>query len=379
MSTSFPSDFILDPALMSPPIRPSGGHISPTEIHEDQGYQHIPLGAGLTDIGNNYKRPFSPFDKDESRKRGRVEEDYAIPGLASLMHPVPPNMLSLASIDSAGPSTFPSSKPTENGSSSTTGKRAAQACLRCRKQKLRCLGGDPCARCLKAKTACEYGKPGSSTARHAKDHEAKRRSSDARESTSRLERRPSDSSLNQDENRIANLLVDLRGATKGNPHFQAELLKHLGDDTPAYDPSTSDSRHAIDPSLSSSMNKSLPPPTHSRPSRLPRFGNQPSDQSPGNLSTSPGNLSRHAISPSIYGSSVARGKTPSEVEEKAARESLYDAPFKELLYADPRSAPMSRRNSGSTLPYSRKIGGSRDDPINTGIVDQTMAEILFQL
>lgn len=28
-------------------------------------------------------------------------------------------------------------------------KRASQACLRCRKQKLRCLGGYPCSRCVK--------------------------------------------------------------------------------------------------------------------------------------------------------------------------------------------------------------------------------------
>ena len=39
-------------------------------------------------------------------------------------------------------------------------RRATQACLRCRKQKLRCLGGRPCERCVKASKECDFGKPG---------------------------------------------------------------------------------------------------------------------------------------------------------------------------------------------------------------------------
>lgn len=39
-------------------------------------------------------------------------------------------------------------------------RRAPQACLRCRKQKLRCLGGRPCARCVKANKGCDFSKPG---------------------------------------------------------------------------------------------------------------------------------------------------------------------------------------------------------------------------
>jgi hypothetical protein len=34
-------------------------------------------------------------------------------------------------------------------------KRASQACLRCRRQKLRCLGGWPCKRCEKNKSECD--------------------------------------------------------------------------------------------------------------------------------------------------------------------------------------------------------------------------------
>lgn len=35
-------------------------------------------------------------------------------------------------------------------------QRAAQACLRCRKQKLRCLGGNPCLRCVKRRISCNF-------------------------------------------------------------------------------------------------------------------------------------------------------------------------------------------------------------------------------
>jgi hypothetical protein len=39
-------------------------------------------------------------------------------------------------------------------------RRAMQACFRCRKQKLRCFGGRPCVRCVKANKECDFGKPG---------------------------------------------------------------------------------------------------------------------------------------------------------------------------------------------------------------------------
>ena len=39
-------------------------------------------------------------------------------------------------------------------------RRATQACVRCRRQKLRCLGGRPCVRCVKASKECDFGRPG---------------------------------------------------------------------------------------------------------------------------------------------------------------------------------------------------------------------------
>lgn len=43
----------------------------------------------------------------------------------------------------------------ESSGGSKAPKRASQACLRCRKQKLRCLGGWPCKRCQKNKSECD--------------------------------------------------------------------------------------------------------------------------------------------------------------------------------------------------------------------------------
>lgn len=58
------------------------------------------------------------------------------------------------SVDETAPDTVHTTTAT------TAPRRAAQACLRCRKQKLRCLGGWPCARCIKANRECDFGKPG---------------------------------------------------------------------------------------------------------------------------------------------------------------------------------------------------------------------------
>ncbi|GFZ42302.1 hypothetical protein JCM24511_00016 [Saitozyma sp. JCM 24511] len=38
-------------------------------------------------------------------------------------------------------------------------RRASKACVRCRKHKLRCTGGDPCVRCTKFDFGCEFDQP----------------------------------------------------------------------------------------------------------------------------------------------------------------------------------------------------------------------------
>jgi hypothetical protein len=118
------------------------------------------------------------------------------------------------------------------------------------------------------------------------------------------------------------------------------------------------------------------------------------------FSTSPGTLFVHGASPSTVGTSAA-GLTPEdglggtagsgkkrhqepESSIKAATESLYEAPFKELLHPHARGL-QSRVASRAASPervqsrYDGRFGWERDDPVNTGLVDVAMAQVLFQL
>jgi hypothetical protein len=49
-------------------------------------------------------------------------------------------------------------EPPRSKRARTQERRAMQACFRCRKQKLRCLGRRPCLRCVKANKECDFGK-----------------------------------------------------------------------------------------------------------------------------------------------------------------------------------------------------------------------------
>nr|XP_019013828.1 uncharacterized protein I206_01902 [Kwoniella pini CBS 10737]OCF52609.1 hypothetical protein I206_01902 [Kwoniella pini CBS 10737] len=93
-----------------------------------------------------------------------------------------------------------------------TPRRAAQACLRCRKQKLKCTGGWPCNRCTKTKNICDFGRPGlgpSSGGSSLTDNliESTGGSGGINAANSRLE---------QLESSVANLLAGLAGSNGSN-------------------------------------------------------------------------------------------------------------------------------------------------------------------
>ena len=60
----------------------------------------------------------------------------------------------------AHPPNAPISTPQPHEQQGQQERRAMQACFRCRRQKLRCLGGKPCARCVKTNNECDFGNPG---------------------------------------------------------------------------------------------------------------------------------------------------------------------------------------------------------------------------
>ena len=232
-------------------------------------------------------------------------------------------------------------------------KRAAQACLRCRKQKLRCLGGYPCNRCTKSKNICDFGRPGfgPSATRDSGSIGSAGGVGGVIESNSRLE---------QLESSVANLLAGLAGAAPNGQYANTEILHTFGVDRSELRPPRT---HSISEQRGhppwAPPPSSIPPPTHTRPIDPPRIGLNPlqSPLSPDDInrhhvrfSASPGNsFIPHGTSPSAYTSS-GFGLTPDEnrlgfikdkkrksigdkAEERlAVTESPYEPPFKALLH-----------------------------------------------
>ena len=261
-------------------------------------------------------------------------------------------------------------------------RRATQACLRCRKQKLRCVGGDPCDRCVKSKNPCDFGRPAAggvttSQSRTAMGPEV---------ATARLE---------QLESSVANLLAGLAGSNHSQvPNFPngADVLHHFGSGSgvshglggarSSLNGLDFDERQSLFDRLSSSTSVptlgggsswSAISPTFNRPmdrmsSMQPlqnHLGRVSSAEELGRqhvrFSTSPNNVLTHnpaLNSPSTYTSSGGFGQTPDdqpqgsshharsgrtpkkarskgqEPEERlaAVTEQVYDPPFKALAY-----------------------------------------------
>lgn len=144
-------------------------------------------------------------------------------------------------------------KKEAGGSDQQAPRRAAQACLRCRKQKLKCIGGWPCNRCTKSKNVCDFGRPGMGPpAREGGTSEANAR-------------------LEQLESSVANLLAGLAGSSSNN-YPNPEVL-HTFDPAQRRAQSISEQGNPpYAPSASGQWNSSIPPPTHVRPLEPPRVG-----------------------------------------------------------------------------------------------------------
>lgn len=189
-------------------------------------------------------------------------------------------------------------------------QRASQACLRCRKQKLRCLGGDPCLRCVKRRIPCNFkGKD----LQHADEYEvtARDRNADADPVTGELALGGFAS--------FPGLFDDLVAYTL--PHNPGALTKHLP-------PSTNSG--------------SLPPPTHTRPLEPPRLGvNLYTTVSP--TSTHRGASSTADKTPAgsvgFTDGSAHVGGRENDALQTGPTESLYEAPFRRLIRQV--SAPLS--------------------------------------
>ena len=225
-----------------------------------------------------------------------------------------------------------------------TAQRAAQACLRCRRQKLRCLGGNPCERCVRTSNTCDFGHTGGRVGPVTGDANSSEAVSApvVGEDPAVAHDHGRDERLKLLETSVANLLAGLAEETdlngQGYPHLEIfhEVVKHR----------TEPSRSG--PSIPSSASTRLPPPTHVRPLDPIRIG-----PAPPNPVISPSSTQRgqHSISPAMLFDS-----SPNESSYKAPRsldavlshtiaarpgnedrisspatQSLYEPPFRSLV------------------------------------------------
>ncbi|WVQ87185.1 hypothetical protein IAS59_000908 [Cryptococcus gattii] len=270
-----------------------------------------------------------------------------------------------ARTESPSSSTKPNMKKEAGGSDQQAPRRAAQACLRCRKQKLKCIGGWPCNRCTKSKNVCDFGRPGMGPpAREGGTSEANAR-------------------LEQLESSVANLLAGLAGSSSNN-YPNPEVL-HTFDPAQRRAQSISEQGNPpYAPSASGQWNSSIPPPTHVRPLEPPRVG-------------AAAVAIARLLAVQLFLKRSERKKVGGKrqkAEERLATATDQDfdeAPFKPLVYqpsvwdnreASRRNSPQPSQSTASRDEpgpgyYARRFMRDRDDPVNTEIVEPRMAETLF--
>ena len=295
----------------------------------------------------------------------------------------------------------PRAKEEKDKDGKTGVRRATQACLRCRKQKLRCVGGDPCDRCVKSKNPCDFGRPvpGGMTTSQS------RTSIGPEVATARLE---------QLESSVANLLAGLAGSNHSQaPNFPngADVRHHFGSGSgvsnglggarSSLNGIDFDERHSLFDRLSSSgptvgggSNWSGISPTFNRPidqiSNLhplqTHLGHTSSAEELGRqrvrFSTSPRQVLNHNFplnSPSTHTSGqtpedqhqasqhARTGRKPKKSRSKAQEpeerlaavtEQVYDPPFKALAYDVSQQSATRSRESRTDAGLACRLGQS---------------------
>jgi hypothetical protein len=256
-------------------------------------------------------------------------------------------------------------EPPRSKRARTQERRAMQACFRCRKQKLRCLGGQPCVRCVKANKRCDFGKPGQASAAPSSSTNTNGKvvedeDGDGVAAGARLEYL---------ESRVANLLAGLdEPGTSGAdllpapaptpaiaPSIAALAAAVVAPVTapapaaalPAPGPPTYDTAAFPDTATPALLSTSGPPTTQGL--GQVRFGNSPEVNliSPHSYSSRP-----ETISPSREYDAGGRGKhqdTEEEAEERLASATRdgFEPPFQPLVYQVSLSDSFSCVKGGS--------------------------------
>lgn len=316
---------------------------------DDRWVPGHPGAAYPNDEGIHRKRPSAHDDSPESSRR-RPRQSFS--GASDARSP---------SIDgNQGEEKGKDAADREHRASFTGPRRATQACLRCRRQKLRCLGGWPCDRCERAKQVCDFGKT-------ADPYLAPGRAAGALPDGINVAGSEANTRLELLESNVARLLAGLAGGgvfrdPGAAPAFHGQHGE--GQNSSAAPPT----RHGRQTSLNvgepwSSGGASLPQPTHVRRVETPRTadvatssGFQPSvspdelnqhvrfGSTPnvtiisGGVMTSPSNYSSGISPNSMVGGGLAperkrTGKGQKAEERLAAvTEGSFEPPFKALVY-----------------------------------------------
>lgn len=337
-----------------------GGDSSSLDIL-DQGFwdrRRPPIGSSGSNnhLGNNLGPSYLDISAHDL-EHGSQEIDLIPGGEFGAKRDYSPSSSSDHELEPRPKKPSSGSKKSQAEKEKTGPRRATQACLRCRKQKLRCVGGYPCDRCVKSKHTCDFGRttPASGSASGARESGGGG-GGGADVATARLE---------QLESSVANLLAGLAGGSGGGhpPSFPngADVLHHnfpVGHDPRDHSP-------FIDrqPQAGSSWSTSLPSSLNrAQADRLPQLHTRPNASIAEELarahvrfSTSPSQIlaAQQDISPSTYSGSMfgshaldrgdfkapvsskkkGKGKGQGPEERLAAvTDQPYDPPFKALTY-----------------------------------------------
>ncbi|OAG13414.1 hypothetical protein CC77DRAFT_1026712 [Alternaria alternata] len=272
-------------------------------------------------------------------------------------------------------------------------RRATQACFRCRKQKLRCLGGRPCERCVKASKECDFGKPGHASPVPNSNNNTNtngdvvedRHGAAARASLVRL------------EDSVTNLLAGLQNTgTNGTDLFPALTAAPatVSSTVPVTAPAPAPAPPPLEPSsyhataLTSTATTALL--STSDPLTTQGLGHVRFGDSPEVNFISPHSYSSRTETTSPSGEHDVR--TGNEHRDNEGEERLASAtkdgfgpPFQSLVYQPSVWENRERSKQNSPLPEPRVHSarmppwGVRDEPVSSGVIDLALARTLYTL
>lgn len=256
-------------------------------------------------------------------------------------------------------------------------QRAPQACLRCRRKKLRCTGGCPCSKCIRVKEVCDFGERGEgllgvqvsgvdSTVRIAQLEKTV-----ATLLADLAVLRPDPSNATGTSGYMANGVQSSAAAISTTSHFPPQPFF----DTPSL--SGIDTRDApVPPASIPPVFTALPcPPVTSAFARTVRFGPSP-DKSSG----SPASDKRKEKD---------KGSPQDRLAAASGEGQVFAAPFQPLTYQPALwdNKEQSRRSSpqpggpsrDEAWPAFEANAGPKDDPLTTNLINVSQAESLFDL